>query len=187
MLSPVHQLGAGDHYSTGGRVGKFMGGGVDTFPLEVGVVFSDAPGGPRLCVFCTCVLVWSNKIALPFLGSLIKVSEGPCFRELLSAAWSYHIRWPSLLLTLSQLVISDRYTMLLPFTGQGTDYLWELLLAWTVPSSPLAFLQMTEAEFVLISWMTVSDSWAPVRIRSGHLCCIHGEHVVIMGCFSFHF
>lgn len=57
MLSPVHQLGAGDHYSTGGRVGKFMGGGVDTFPLEVGVVFSDAPGGPRLCVLCTCVLV----------------------------------------------------------------------------------------------------------------------------------
>lgn len=56
MLSPVHQLGAGDHYSTGGRVGKFMEGGVDTFPLEVGVVFSDAPGGPRLCVLCTCVL-----------------------------------------------------------------------------------------------------------------------------------
>lgn len=79
MLSPVRQLGAGDHYSTGGRVGKSMGGGVDTFPLVVGVILSDAPGAPRLCALCTCVVVRSNKVALPFLGSLIKVSEGPCF------------------------------------------------------------------------------------------------------------
>lgn len=65
---------------------------------------------------------------------------------------------------LSQLVIIDLHMMFPPFTGQGTGYLWELLLAWTVPSSPLASLQMTGAEFVLISWVSVNDSWAPVRI-----------------------
>lgn len=37
---------------------------------------SDVPGVPRLRVVCTCTPVWSNKTALPFLGSLIKVSEG---------------------------------------------------------------------------------------------------------------
>lgn len=57
MLSPVHQLGAGDHYSTRGRAGKFRGHGVDTFPLVVGVVLSDVPGVPGLFVICTHVLV----------------------------------------------------------------------------------------------------------------------------------